>query len=72
MRRSVEEETQRDVLCPVALDDNWKTSSWPKRVMEQIMEYNILDFSKRNDDNCFKDKFVKLIDGLNLYYKKTE
>lgn len=68
--RQLEEETGRDVLCPVALDDGWKASPWPKRVMEQVMEYNILDFSKWNDDESFKNMFVKLIDGLNLYYKK--
>ena len=34
------------------------------------MEYNILDFSNWHDDGFFKKMFVKLVDGLNLYYKK--
>src|SRR6185503_17827213 len=67
--RGLEKEIGRDVLCPVALDDSWKNSSWPKRVMEQIMEYNILDFSMWEDDSKFDSMFRKLIDGLELFYK---
>lgn len=67
--RSLEKELGRDTLCPVALDDSGKNSSWPKRVMEQIMEYNILDFSDWRDDSKFDGTFRKLIDGLELFYK---
>jgi len=67
--RGLEKELERDVLCPVALDDSWKSSRWPKRVMEQIMEYNILDFSAWQDDSKFDGMFRKLIDGLELFYK---
>ncbi|HEX5836856.1 MAG TPA: toll/interleukin-1 receptor domain-containing protein, partial [Anaerolineales bacterium] len=67
--RKMEKEIERDVLCPVALDDSWKSSRWPKRVMEQIMEYNILDFSNWKDDVKFDGMFRKLIDGLELFYK---
>lgn len=67
--RGLEKDMGRDVLCPIALDDSWKTSPWPKRVMEQIMEYNILDFSAWEDDVKFEGMFRKLIDGLELFYK---
>jgi hypothetical protein len=67
--RDLEKDMGRDVLCPVALDDSWKSSRWPKRVMEQIMEYNILDFSEWKDDSKFDGMFRKLIDGLELFYK---
>ena len=67
--RELEKDTERDVLCPVALDDSWKDSPWPKRVMEQVMEYNILDFSEWEDDVEFEGMFRKLIDGLELFYK---
>jgi hypothetical protein len=60
---------KRDVLCPVALDDSWKDSDWPERLIEQVMEYNILDFSNWKDDNKFGSTFNKLIDGLELFYK---
>ncbi len=67
--RGKEKDTESDVLCPVALDGSWKDNRWPKRVMEQIMEYNILDFSEWKDDSKFHDMFRKLIDGLELFYK---
>jgi len=67
--RELEKEIGRDVLCPIALDDSWKDSRWPKRVMEQIMEYSILDFSAWEDDVKFEGMFRKLIDGLELFYK---
>jgi hypothetical protein len=67
--RELEKNIERDVLCPVALDDSWKDSKWPKRIMDQIMEYNILDFSEWEDDVQFEGMFRKLIDGLELFYK---
>ena len=67
--RQLEKDMERDVLCPVALDNSWKSSRWPKRIMEQIMEYNILDFSEWEDDVKFEGMFRKLIDGLELFDK---
>ena len=67
--RALEKEMGQDVLCPVALDDSWKSNPWPKRVIEQVMEYNILDFSAWKDDSKFGSTFSKLIDGLGLFYK---
>jgi uncharacterized protein YjbI with pentapeptide repeats len=68
--RELEKETGRDVLCPVALDDAWKDCRWPERLREQIMEYNIMDFSKWRDEEEFGRKFAKLVEGLDLFYKK--
>jgi uncharacterized protein YjbI with pentapeptide repeats len=68
--RDLEKELGRDALCPIALDDGWKSSRWPQRVMEQVMEYNILDFSKWEDEAAFQEKFAKLLSGLDLFYKK--
>jgi uncharacterized protein YjbI with pentapeptide repeats len=67
--RGLEKEMGRDVLCPVALDGSWKDSSWPKRIMEQIMEYNILDFSAWEEESKFNGLFRRLVDGLELFYK---
>ncbi len=68
--RELEKELGRDALCPIALDDSWKSSPWPKRVMEQVTEYNILDFSKWEDNPTFEEEFAKLLNGLDLFYKK--
>ena len=69
MARALEKELGREVLCPVALDNKWKKSSWPQRIMEQVTEYNLIDFSKWKDDSKFENEFRKLIDGLELFYK---
>ncbi len=69
LARKLEKEFGRDVLCPVALDDSWKTCHWPERIKEQIMEYNILDFSNWEDDDELDAMFKKLIDGLDMFYK---
>ncbi|MBI5950504.1 MAG: toll/interleukin-1 receptor domain-containing protein [Chloroflexi bacterium] len=69
LARELEKELGRDVLCPIALDDSWKSAQWPARLMEQIMEYNILDYSKWNDDKAFGQVFNKMIAGLDMFYR---
>jgi hypothetical protein len=56
----------------VALDESWKSGKFPERIMEQITEYNILDFSQWTDDATFDNNFAKLLAGLDLFYKKPE
>lgn len=67
--RELEKELGRDCLCPVALDDSWMSSPWDQRLMRQVKKYNILDFSKWQDESIFRTTFKKLIDGLQLFYK---
>jgi hypothetical protein len=69
LARELEKELKRDVICPVALDGNWKECGWPERLREQVMEYNILDFSEWNDESEFAPMFTRLIEGLDLFYK---
>ena len=68
--RELEKEIGRDVICPIALDDSWKSTNWPKRLIRQVMEYNVLDFSGWQDATVFKKNFKKLIDGLELFYSR--
>ena len=67
--REKEKQSGKDALCPVALDDSWKTCRWPERLREQIMEYNILDFANWHDASHFQTMFNRLLEGLNLFYK---
>jgi uncharacterized protein YjbI with pentapeptide repeats len=68
MARDLELKSNRKVLCPIALDGTWKTSHWPARLIEQIKEYNILDFSDWKNPALLAQAFAKLRDGLSLYY----
>jgi hypothetical protein len=70
--RKLEKDLARDVLCPVALDTSWQSAPWPARLMEQITQYNILDFSNWQNEDTFNSQFAKLLSGLNLFYKKPE
>ena len=67
--RELEKQLERDVLCPVALDDSWKDCKWNKRLRRQIEKYNILDFSEWKDKKEFSRQFSRLVDGLDIYYK---
>jgi uncharacterized protein YjbI with pentapeptide repeats len=69
LARELEKEIGRDVLCPIALDDSWKSAKWPARLMEQIKEYNILDYSNWKNDKTFGQVFNKMISGLDMFYK---
>jgi len=66
--RELEKELNRDVMCPVALDDAWKTCSWPGPLRRQIEDYHILDFARWQDADFLTRQFQKLIEGLRLFY----
>ncbi len=69
--RKLEKGSGRDVLCPVTLDDEWKKpNSWSQILMDQVKKYNILDFSMWQDDDKFNAMFGRLVEGLDLFYKK--
>lgn len=68
--RDLEKELGRDVLCPVALDDAWKTCSWPGPLRRQIEDYYILDFSEWEDSEVRERQFPRLIDGLGINYPR--
>jgi hypothetical protein len=67
--RELEKKLNRDVLCPVALDDSWKGCDWPDKLKAQIKKYHILDFSNWQDDDFFASQFNKLIEGLHIFYR---
>jgi hypothetical protein len=70
LARKLEKELGRDIICPVALDRSWKDCAWPERLREQIKEYHILDFSNWEDRDCFARMYRRLVEGLDLFYKK--
>lgn len=64
-------EIKHDVLCPIALDDAWKTCDWNAPLRTQIMKYTILDFSQWQDSKAFDDAFRKIKTGLDLFYPRA-
>ena len=70
--RELERDQERDVLCPIALDDSWKDCRWEGPLRRQVEKYNILDFSKWRDARAMVVVFQKLIDGLGLFYPNEQ
>ena len=66
MARDKEKDEDRDVLCPVALDEAWK-AKMNDVLWRQIKKKHVLDFSKWKT-KAFEDQFQKLLKGLKIYY----
>mgnify|MGYP000147077779 CR=1 FL=1 len=66
--RQLEKKLGRYVLCPISLDNSWEESDWSNVLVNQIMKYNILDFSIWENGEEMKNQFDKLVRGLVLYY----
>ena len=76
MARCKEKDEKRDVLCPVALDDSWKTkvqdkASDKRHLWLTVTDKNILDFSGWQSDG-FEEPFRKLLEGIKRYYGAAE
>jgi hypothetical protein len=66
--RRKEKAENRDVLCPVALDDSWKTKVEGDVLWRQLAKKNILDFSAWKT-KAFGTQFKKLVKGLKIHYE---
>jgi len=69
--REIAKERKEHVLCPIAIDDSWKTCPWERKLRVQVEKYNILDFSKWQDAGELDKAFQKLIEGLGIFYPKS-
>jgi len=73
--RRKEKEEQRDILCPISLDDSWKSkvlgsrgaSDGPDVDWEHLGKKHVLDFSKWKT-KAFQRAFDKLVSGLKQWY----
>ena len=66
--RDKEKEEHRDVLCPIRLDDSWKTKVKGDVLWRQLKKKNVLDFSAWKTEKL-SHQFEKLLDGIKIYYK---
>lgn len=57
----------RRVLCPVALDEAWKTCDWPGPILRQIKDYKVLDFSEWRAAPVLAHQCEEMIDGLRIF-----
>jgi len=66
--RELEKKLQRDVLCPIALDDAWIRCQWSRKLRTQIKKYNILPFTNWEDTATMNRMFRRLVEGLSIFY----
>ena len=65
-------ELERDVLCPIALDDSWAMSTQMSgQLRNQIKKYSVLNFEDWSNQDSFEREMKKLIDGLHLHYRNS-
>lgn len=75
MARRKEKSENRPVLCPIALDESWKSkvdvSHGPgdenRQLWRTMVSKNVMDFSAWRTE-AFQEVFDKLVRGLRLYY----
>jgi hypothetical protein len=61
--------TNRDVLCPIALDEAWTSSRMAGQLRTQIKKYRVLSFKDWQDAATFKHSVHMLFEGLELFYR---
>ena len=71
MAREREKAENRDVLCPISIDDAWKSKleneATGRKLWRKLTDKAILDFSPNAD---FETQFSKLLRGLKTNYPK--
>jgi hypothetical protein len=66
--RELEKELDRHVLCPIALDDSWRSSKWSGVLRNQVVKYNILPFHDWRNSEAFDNGLRRLLGGLHAHY----
>lgn len=67
--RDHEKREKRDVLCPISLDNSWKTCAWTSVLKNQMEKYHILDFSEWREESELIAMYQKLVSGLKENYQ---
>lgn len=65
--RELENELGRRILCPIALDDAWKTHNWSGPFNRQLKTGGVFDFSVWQDEAAFETVCAKLIERLAIW-----
>ena len=65
-------DSAKSVLCPISLDDSWKDCPFSEVLMNQVQRNNILSFADWRDKDKFDQQLRRLIEGLDLFYKKPK
>jgi hypothetical protein len=67
LARKLEKDLGEPVLCPISLDDDWKTPVWQGRILEQIPTDKVLSFANWRDGSAARQQFEKLVESIALF-----
>ena len=67
LARKLEKELGEPVLCPISLDDSWKTPVWQGRILEQIATEKVTSFAEWKDPLVMRTRLEELIEALGLF-----
>lgn len=66
--RTLEKELGKPVLCPIALDDAWRSCPWSGPLRQQVEKNQVVDFSRWTDPLALEATFrERLLPGLSNY-----
>jgi uncharacterized protein YjbI with pentapeptide repeats len=64
LARKLEKDLGEAVLCPISLDDAWKTPMWQGRILENIPDDKVLSFAAWRDASVMGTQFDRLIEAI--------
>lgn len=67
LARKLEKDLGEPVLCPISLDEAWKTPVWQGRILEQIPTEKVLSFADWRDKSSMQAQFEKLIEAVAVF-----
>jgi len=67
LARKLEKDLGEPVLCPISLDDAWKTPVWQGRILEQIPDEKVLSFADWRAGASARKEFEKLTEAIALF-----
>ena len=68
LARKLEKALGEDVLCPVSLDDAWKTSPFQGRITEKIAEDSVLSFADWQQAPSLQTQVTRLLEAVALFH----
>jgi hypothetical protein len=75
LARKVEKKEARPVICPISLDDSWKSKIEPevpnRTLWMTLTTKNVIPFADWNTD-AFETSYQKLLSGLKFFYPPSD
>jgi uncharacterized protein YjbI with pentapeptide repeats len=68
LAKKLEKDLGEPVLCPISLDDAWKTPLWQGRILENIAEERVVSFADWRNGAALETQVSRLLEGMGIFY----